>query len=189
MTIESEQLIVGALLNGFTQIDKLDYALLKQDFETKQTMEVLPIDINTLSDCIEINKDKIRIKKGKTITPALYKKTGNTINHYFKHFSLEDFLLLKIDNLSFLDTRDLEFILTEEQISILDKLSREGYLIDIYKGPCPFLETKYYTLSKKGQVRVYKYKYQKEYREFIETLKILRCNISLYHSLRELLSP
>jgi len=178
MAIPSEQLIIGALLNGFTKIDKLDYSLLKSDFESKTGVEILPIDITSLSEFIKVDKNRITMKNENIITNILHKE-GSIIEEYFSHFSLENFLLLKINKLVFLDTSDLESILTNNEIKIIDKLNREGYLIDIYKGPCDLLESKYYTLSKKGQVRLYKYEHQKEYNDFLKALKILRCNTKI----------
>lgn len=189
--LDTEQIIVAALLLGFEKISSLDISLLIEDFLRKNPeYEICEKGSMHINEYITSKYDWISLKEGldmnsyiqkndSTLRKRLEQIAGKTIRKYLETFDMEEFVLRKINHHPELSEDDIERLYCKVQQEEMKKLEEKGYLTTYWEGDYIYDDSKIIALSDYGNVRLFKVNNEKELQRFTEELKSLRYDISL----------
>ena len=189
--LEMEQIVAGALLLGFKNVNKVDITLLAEDFLKKNPdYNLKELELDYLLKYVKIENGTISLKDNyvlglyipendSTLEKRLEQITGARVRKYLNTFDMEEFLLRKIEYYSVIHTDDMDSLFCKKQQEELNKLDNKGYLTTYWTEDAIYDDTKVTTLSNYGRLKLFKIDYSEELTRFTEELKSMRYDTSL----------
>ena len=188
--INAEQLVAGALLK-FNNVTSLDISLLTEDFLKKNPNICLnELKFDQLKKFISASDKGISLKDGLTVKTyitenksTLEKKleqiAGSCIRKYFNSLDLEEFMLRKIKQCGSIKDSDINKIFCMKQQEELKRLKGKKYVETKWQKDSIYNDYKDLSLSRLGELELFKKDYSKEFEKFVELLKTMRYDTDL----------
>lgn len=186
---ELEQFIAMGFLLGFENVSTVDLGILIELFIKGRNINIGSKFAN-INSYVEFQEDDCILKNGRTIysyvpevetsvRTQLEKIAGVDIIKFAQQFSMEEFLLRKIEKYGSIQEEKITDVFCKEQLEGLKEMATKGYVIYKWNDDVPHDDYRELQLSPKGLVQWFKSEYKEEITRFQRTLKALRYDEAL----------
>ena len=186
---EIEQFIAMGFLLGFENVSTVDLGILIELFIKGRNINIGSKFAN-INSYVEFQEDGCILKNGRTIysyvpevetsvRTQLEKIAGIDIIKYAQQFSMEEFLLRKIEKYGSIHEEKITDVFCKTQLEELKAMATKGYVTYKWNDDVPHDDYHELQLSQKGLLQLFKLNYGEEIKNFKGILKALRYDETL----------